>query len=260
MNISEGPYGDIFSVDTNGYGYDSLYHFNNTYGSLPNGSITYAGKMLYGMTSSGGANNKGCIFSIDTNGSSYRDIFDFNGTNGANPYGDVMFNHGVLYGMATSGGADGYGCVFSIDTNGLGYKDLFDFNGTDGANPYGDLILRGNVFYGMTENGGAFNDGVIFSLKDTIGALGVGASTTESYTTNIYPNPSSGNFTIALRGYIGNAQIEIYNMLGQSIYQSTLKEGNTEIKIIGQPGGVYLYRVVNENGDISGEGKVILQR
>jgi hypothetical protein len=69
--------------------YSVLHNFNDTNGANPFGSLIISGKMLYGMTDSGGANKMGCIFHIDTSGNEYKDILDFNGLNGQNPYGSL---------------------------------------------------------------------------------------------------------------------------------------------------------------------------
>jgi len=146
--------------------YTNLHNFNDTAGSNPDGSLTLSGHVLYGMTSSGGANTFGCIFSVNTNGSGYTDIHDFNLTAGAYPNGSLILSGNVLYGMTNGGGTNGFGCVFSINTNGSNYRDLWDFDdtGSNGATPFGTLTLAGNVLYGMTWAGGRNGDGNVFSI------------------------------------------------------------------------------------------------
>ncbi len=145
-----------------------LHKFNDTAGGRPNGPLTKVGKMLYGMTPSGGANGDGCIFSMDSTGKKYKDIFDFNGTNGSNPQDGLIFCNNKLYGTAQHGGAHGVGCVFSIDTSGKGYTDRLDFNGTNGSTPLGNLMFSVNRVYGMTNIGGAHDSGCVFTI-DTSG-------------------------------------------------------------------------------------------
>jgi uncharacterized repeat protein (TIGR03803 family) len=150
------------------YPYPHLLSFNDTNGRNPYGSLTISGNVLYGMTSRGGAKDKGCIFSIHTNGNGYKKLLDFDSANGAHPWGSLTLIGNKLFGMTGWGGAYNNGCIFSIDTNGFGYKDIFDFNGANGAVPVGDLIFSGDTLYGMTGGGGANSDGCIFSL-DTNG-------------------------------------------------------------------------------------------
>jgi hypothetical protein len=46
--------------------------------------------------------------------------------------------------------------------------------------------------------------------------------------------------------------------LGEKIYTVTGYK-NTVINLTGQPGGLYFYRVVSNNGGLEGEGKLVIQ-
>lgn len=61
--------GTIFSIDTNGSGFKTLYYFiaNNGYGPTPSGDVILAGKALYGDTYFGGPDSVGYVFKLDTN-------------------------------------------------------------------------------------------------------------------------------------------------------------------------------------------------
>ncbi len=63
----------------------------------------------------------------------------------------------------------------------------------------------------------------------------------------IYPNPNSGEFTIALNKLGESTSVEIYNTLGQMIKNEPLTKLQTKINLIGEPNGIYFIRVV-ENG------------
>jgi uncharacterized repeat protein (TIGR03803 family) len=138
-----------------------------TNGANPKGALmmTADGK-LYGMTSNGGVNNKGCIFQYDVASSTLTKKFDLNGfTNGAEPHGSlVQANDGNLYGMTRLGGVFGKGVFFQYNPATSTYLKKFDFNGADkGAEPYGSMLLAADgKLYGMTEDGGTNNVGVIF--------------------------------------------------------------------------------------------------
>ena len=110
----------------------------------------------------------------------------------------------------------------------------------------------------MTQGGGIYSEGIIFKFQEA--DLGINALTTNSRPFNIYPNPNEGSFTISLSNRNDRCNIEIYNVLGETAYKATLNSYNTEIDLSGQPNGIYLYRVVNTDGTLVGEGKVVVAK
>src|SRR5205809_899801 len=69
-------------------------------GESPGGSLLFANDhKFYGLTSVGGANNKGTVFSLDTN-NVYTDLHDFTGMAGSAPIASlIQADNGKLYGM-----------------------------------------------------------------------------------------------------------------------------------------------------------------
>ncbi len=50
-------------------------------------------------------------------------------------------------------------------------------------------------------------------------------------------------------------------MLGEKIYSaSNIQHSTFNINLSSQPAGVYMYRVVTETGDLTSEGKFIIQK
>jgi uncharacterized repeat protein (TIGR03803 family) len=137
---------------------DKLDFAGDADGAYPNGSLMQAtdGK-LYGMTYSGGTNNKGILFQFDPSTSILIKKFDFDGTaTGSYPLGSlIQASDGKIYGMTTSGGVSNSGVLFQYDPTDSAYTKKFDFGGTDGIYPYGSLVqaLDGKL-YGMTYSGG----------------------------------------------------------------------------------------------------------
>ena len=168
--------GTVFSLNTEGTGFENLVSFSGTggarLGALPAGDLLLSGSTLYGMTSRGGTNDKGTIFSLNTEGTDFENILSFSGTSGdylgAVPWGVLILNGSTLYGMTSKGGTSDNGTIFSLNTDGTGFQNLLSFSGTGGATPgslsWGSLILSGSTLYGTTSMGGANNDGVVFSL------------------------------------------------------------------------------------------------
>lgn len=157
----------VFDVIISQAQYTKLLDFNttNVNGSQPLGLVS-DGTYLYGMTYSGGANDKGIIFKIEPNGTNYVKLLDFNGINGSSPVaGSLIYDNTFLYGMTAYGGIHGKGNIFKIKFDGTDYLNLLDFNGTNGSYPYGSLIYSSSYLYGMADSGGTNNMGVIFKIK-----------------------------------------------------------------------------------------------
>jgi uncharacterized repeat protein (TIGR03803 family) len=246
--ICSQSYGNVFSIDTNGSRFKVLLNFNNggssaTYGGYGHGALTINGKVLYGMTYGGGANQLGILFSIDTNGTGYRDLLDFTTAKGTNPFGDLKLSGSELYGMTNSGGAHNEGVLFTIDTSGTGYDDLFDFNSIDGASPYfGSVVLSGSSIYGVTSNGGANSDGVIFKYDSL--TTGISQIAKLNNQISVYPDPAANNIMIDA----GNLQsttynLRIYDVVGNLAVEKILVEKRTNIDISTLPSGVYIVEV-----------------
>jgi Secretion system C-terminal sorting domain/SprB repeat len=77
---------------------------------------------------------------------------------------------------------------------------------------------------------------------------------------NVFPNPNNGNFVVHLSNINTPLSIEIYDVLGEQIYNGKLTSINTEINLGSQPNGIYLYRVITDDGNLVGEGKLIIQK
>ena len=158
----------ILILQTSKAQYTKIFDFTGTVnGSAPSGDLISDGTYLYGMTSTGGANNKGVIFKIKPDGTGYVDMLDFAGTtNGKGPLGSLISDGTFLYGMTATGGAGDYGVIFKIMPDGTGYLKLMDFvYATSGSNPNGSLYYDGTFLYGTTLNGGAHGAGTIFKIK-----------------------------------------------------------------------------------------------
>lgn len=193
--------GVVFKVKPDGTGYATLLDFTGiSNGSRPNGSLYSDGTFLYGMTSTGGANDLGTIFKIMPDGTGYAKLMDFASTGtGSNPKGSLIAEGGFLYGVASGsifkikpdgtgfailaspnavgslvsdgtyfyamGTAGVAGEIFKIKHDGTGFTSLMSFvAATSGGYPMGSLIYDGTFLYGMTE-GSTKNNGTVFKIK-----------------------------------------------------------------------------------------------
>ena len=166
-------YGNVFSVGTDGTGYQNLLSFTGSGGTAsgeyPLGSLALVGTKLYGMTFEGGAGGYGNVFNVGTDGTGYQNLVSFTGNGGtatgSEPNGSLILSGTALYGMTAYGSTNGVGNIFSVGLDGSGYQDLYNFTGgADGAYPRGDLLLSGGTLFGMAEGNNASNFGTVFAL------------------------------------------------------------------------------------------------
>ena len=160
--------GTVFRLDQTGSKFELLHSFagSSPDSRAPYGSLALGGGVLYGMTSSGGASDRGTIYRVDVDGSDFALLHTFSDaiTDGGEPLGAPTADGDVLYGMTSIGGTAGYGTVFRIATDGSDFELLHSFAGSpDGRMPYGSLTLGDGVLYGMTSDGG-YGAGTVFRV------------------------------------------------------------------------------------------------
>jgi len=235
--------GTLFKIMPNGTGYVKLLDFRGaTNGSYPFGSLIYDGTSLYGMTSTGGTNNKGTLFKIMPDGTGYAKLLDFVGTtNGSYPRGSLIYDGTSLYGMTSTGGTNDIGTLFKIMPDGTGYAKLLDFNATNGSTPYGSLIYDGTSLYGMTYDGGTNNRGTLFKYQ--LSALSV-ADYNNTLGFSVYPNPVKDILTIQNPEKHSLDKITITDLTGKKVKEQT--SNLTLIDVSQLPQGMYLLQMTSE--------------
>jgi len=102
--------------------------------------------------------------------------------------------------------------------------------------------------------------------------LGMGIVKAQCTTTNafinVYPNPSNGGFTVSIKNDEAGVRdyIEVYNSVGEKIYSQLsipIAAGmnfQAAVNLTNQPGGVYLYRVLTEDRNLVGEGRIVIKK
>jgi uncharacterized repeat protein (TIGR03803 family) len=269
--------GVIFSLDTAGNNFTDIYDFNqNDNGAEPYGSLVLNGNELYGMTQFGSGGTDGlCVFKLKTDSSTLADsnsfVQIFNSSSNLDvlkPCGDLTFSGNNIYGMTAYGGINNDGMIFSIIDSGVtctvplsNLSNIFSLTDSLGKNPFGSLLNLNGVLYGMTSAGGNYNDGVIFKI-DTSFVSSVKQIRPNQGIVTIYPNPGQGLFTLTwMNSQPGIKKMEIYNELGILVHSQLSETSNRcSVDLSSQPGGVYLFRVLNVNLQLIGEGKFIIQK
>lgn len=170
--------GSIFSMQTDGAGFRTLYNFSavgagntNADGYRPVGTLFLSGNALYGTALGGGDYDQGTVFRIKTDGSGFTNLHSFSGppTDGDEPNAGVIVAGNRVYGTTTFGGLNSVGLVYAMDTNGNNFSELYSFTAgfinDDGANPFAPLVLSGTTLYGAAQGGGAGGQGTIFAVQ-----------------------------------------------------------------------------------------------
>jgi uncharacterized repeat protein (TIGR03803 family) len=168
--------GVLFEYDATTNVYTRKIDFSTATGSVPMGRLSLASNgKLYGLATSGGANNLGVIFEYDPTTNVYTKKIDLAITTGAVPQGNSLYLHtnGKFYGMTLAGGANNLGVLFEYDPTTNAYTKKIDFAGSaNGANPYGSLMITsGGKVFGLTSNGGANGLGTLFEYTPTTNTL-----------------------------------------------------------------------------------------
>jgi uncharacterized repeat protein (TIGR03803 family) len=166
--------GTVFTLNTDGTGYATLYQFTatdpatgtNSDGAGPQDGLTLSANTLYGTAEGGGTSGGGTVFAVNTDGSGFTVLREFSSSDGASPQGSLVLSGTMLYGTTSGGGSNGNGTVFAINADGSDFTVLKDFtNSTDGESPNAGLVLSGTTLYGTCAWGGGLGYGNLFMVK-----------------------------------------------------------------------------------------------
>jgi uncharacterized repeat protein (TIGR01451 family) len=173
--VAGGPtgLGLLFSVNTNGSGFQVLHYFEGgeSDGTFPLGTLSVSGDTLYGTTTYGGAYDCGTIFKINTDGTGFALVHSFAGapSDGGCPKEAPVLDGSTLFGVAFLGGDHDLGVVYKVEMDGTNFAILHSFGAEidDGASPAGELVQDGSTLYGMTTRrgfDGSTGPGAVFRI------------------------------------------------------------------------------------------------
>jgi plastocyanin len=100
-----------------------------------------------------------------------------------------------------------------------------------------------------------------FGMKGIIivqGSTGI-TETTPKMSISVYPNPSKGAFQVAVSGSLSNnsGKLEIYNLLGDKVYQTNITNSIAYVDLSNSPQGVYFLKL--NDGEATVTKKIIRQ-
>jgi PKD repeat protein len=75
----------------------------------------------------------------------------------------------------------------------------------------------------------------------------------------VYPNPGNGIFNFTIQNAPSNAKLEVYNVLGEKVFENVLPDNivNTTINLSNQAKGVYFYKFISTG--IEKNGKLVVE-
>jgi uncharacterized repeat protein (TIGR03803 family) len=261
--------------------FTKVFNFNSaTTGANPSGSLLEATNgLLYGITCNGGLNSMGTLFKFNPSNSNFTKILDFDNAKGGSASGSlIQASDGMIYGLTSAGGTSNFGVIFQYNPNNDAYNVKHYFNNSEGRQPMGSLTEASDgCLYGLTTYGGANDHGVIFKynpqnstytklfdFEDAVSGsnpkytslveIRTGTTGFNNLDNNnifeIFPNPNNGKFNIL---FANNKQFQetnfnIYNLVGEKIYSSTIKDKNKiNIDISSAKKGVYIMKLIEDN-------------
>ncbi|MEM6643814.1 MAG: MBG domain-containing protein [Bacteroidota bacterium] len=151
----------IFKINTDGTGFNSIVSSGVTNFE---GALAEVDGKLYGLATSGGANNFGYIFSIDLLTDAFVNEYDLASSDGRFTNNGLVALNGILYGSTLSGGSFGDGTIFTYDLPGGSYTKIYDYN-FSGTNAKSNLTVFDNSsIYGFSRSGGTNDDGLLLEI------------------------------------------------------------------------------------------------
>lgn len=120
----------------------------------------------------------------------------------------------------------------------------------------GNAIILGetNASFTATYNGDYAVIVTIGSCSDTSACVNLNAvGINENYLSkefSIYPNPSSGLFTLRLPNVESNAKVEVYSVVGQQIKSKSISAQKLEIDLSNYDKGIYFVQIQNGSNTI----------
>jgi uncharacterized repeat protein (TIGR03803 family) len=235
--------GTVFKVLPDGSNFTVLHHFSGTDGKQPMNNIVQAANGIwYGMTSAGGALDKGVIFSLQSNGAGFRKMIDFNGSNGSTPLGGLSIQGATLYGMTSQGGGSNLGVIFKVATTGASFTKLFDFTNESGGAPDGSLLLVEDTFTPVA------GDLVTKSASSEVWST---VPDKKTINVGVYPNPFLNDFTLRVEDEGQQSVKLIITDLQGNIMSEEVTQTNTDITAgAALTRGMYMLKVIKGN-DVS---------
>jgi hypothetical protein len=120
-------------------------------------------------------------------------------------------------------------------------QGLGDTHFSGGGSAFGDFDLIGYIKNGV-------HAGEVLDDREITAVTEIGAY---APVINIFPNPSSGSWQLTVNDELTGSALEVYNLTGQLVFKSTIRNRQSEINIPGIASGIYELRIITEHGTVA---------
>ena len=184
------------------------------------------------------------FYAFDPSSNSWTQKTSFSGAPYRYAVGFAIGSKGY-YGTGTDGQLFGSGSFWEYDPGADTWTQVASLPGTNSVYRFDAVafVIAGKGYVGTGKNYNA--DGLNDFYEYTSPESGIN-ETDLSNTISVFPNPSSGKLT--LNSEFAKGEIAIYNLQGEKVFQSEIKNQKTEIDLSKQPSGVYFLQLKTSEG------------
>ena len=107
--------------------------------------------------------------------------------------------------------------------------------------------VANTVYVTVTENGCSASDSLVITVMDDVSINGA----LDNMDLNVYPNPTKGQFNMAINGFEGDLDMTIVNLAGQTVYSEKINVTPSYVNkfdVSSLSTGVYYIKLTTENG------------
>lgn len=158
--------------------------------------------------------------------------------------GDRVYFYGSDYKI---GATIHTGYAFSSGDANSGALSIIDLNAGANAQIQDIQKFQDKFIYTI----GATTTNKIYAINacSAVPATAINEVKASQLNTKIYPNPSNGNFTVEMKENAQNSKMEIYNLMGQNVFNQSINASKTTINS-SLKSGIYVVKVVDGNNNV----------
>jgi hypothetical protein len=174
-------------------------------------------------------------------------------SNGCKDSAKVTITQPVAIGLVSHSTSDTGGCHGMVWVTVSGGTKPYNYLWADASTT--DTVMNkcvGTFCCTVTDSNGCSN----FDCANVVSSEGVQILVNNAAGLKVYPDPNNGTFIIS--GTEAGQVVEVYNYTGQKISSTRAdNNGTMHFDISGQANGIYMLRILNSNGSLLTEKKIV---